>query len=123
MTQYIYINHRVKQKNPRKPVIVCQSADGTIREANEFQIRVGGKVIGHVVYDRDGLPECDTHDVKAWVEFYGDCVDIVPEAVVAPGRPPTPFSVPLVATAPREEFKPAAASAKRPNQPVEIVTD
>jgi hypothetical protein len=66
--KYCYMNHRIRMKKPDGPVIVVQGEDSTT-EANEFQIWVGGKLVGHVAYNPRGLVACDTHDVKAWVEF------------------------------------------------------
>lgn len=76
MTQYVYMNERVKQKKPRKPVIVVQGPEG-VAVSNLFEIRVGNMVIGYAVYDRKGLDECATHDVRAWLEFH-DTVQLVP---------------------------------------------
>lgn len=75
------MNHRVRQKRPTKPVIVLQRTvqphrdapkETQITEANHFEIVVGNRVIGHVVYERKGLPACGTHDAKAWIEFEDD---------------------------------------------------
>lgn len=99
MTQFVFMNERIRQKAPRKPVIVCQAKDGTKREANEFALTYKGCVIGRVVYDRKGLPECDTHEVKAWVEFYSDDVAVVDD---------------------REPSKPTARE-KKPNRSVRLL--
>ena len=97
MTQFVFMNHRIKQANPLAPVIVCLDADtGDVQEANRFVLRVGDTVIGHVVFDRAGLDACETHDVKAWVEL-NDNVNVYPEE--EPGKRPV-------------------ASAKKPNRPV-----
>lgn len=73
MTQYIYMNHRIKQKKPNKPVIVCQRENPvqTI-ESNQFVLSVGGRAIGRVVFRPSGLPQCTTHEVKAWLELDDD---------------------------------------------------
>lgn len=94
------MNHRIKQKKPRKPVIVCQD-DETITEANTFELSYDGKVIGHVVFDPSGLDACETHDVKAWVEV-NDKVDVhaIGKLIVSP-RKPRPV-----------------AKAKAPNKPI-----
>lgn len=76
MTQYVYMNDRIKQKKPRGPVIVVQKPDETLA-ADLFEIRVGNMVIGYVAFDRKGLDACPTHDVKAWLEFH-DAVVITP---------------------------------------------
>lgn len=96
MTQYVYMNERIREKRPKKPVIVVQSPDET-QVANLFELKVGDIVIGYVAYDRKGLDACVTHDVKAWVEFH-DAVKITPVAA----RKAAP-----------------AASAKRPGKPVQ----
>jgi hypothetical protein len=62
------MNHRIRMKKPDGPVIVCQE-DDMLTEANLFEISVGGMIVGHVVFEPEGLGECETHDVKAWVEF------------------------------------------------------
>jgi hypothetical protein len=80
--QFIFMNERIRSKNPKKPVIVCQAEGGT-REANEFTLRIGDVVIGRVVYSKDGLDVCDTHEVKAWVEL-NDNVDVVAGRVERP---------------------------------------
>lgn len=74
--QYVYMNERIRQKRPQKPVIVVLKVDADghteSREANRFAIKVDGRVIGHVVYEPHGLDACETHEVKAWVEFNDD---------------------------------------------------
>lgn len=77
----VYMNHRIKQKNPRKPVIVCQG-DTQTREANEFLFYYDGVYIGRVVFDRKGLPTCETHEVKAWVELEQNVAVVVPGEIV-----------------------------------------
>lgn len=80
--KYVYMNHRIKQKNPRKPVIVCQGDDAT-REANEFLFYSDtGEYLGRVVFDRKGLKSCETHEVKAWVELESNVQVIVPGEIV-----------------------------------------
>jgi len=71
MTQYVYMNERIRQKRPTKPVIVCQAPE-RIYESNHFALVIDGRVIGRVVYNRKGLDACETHDVKAWVELCDD---------------------------------------------------
>jgi hypothetical protein len=77
--KYLYMNERIRQKRPRKPVIVCQNEDGSKVESNLFCIRVPGlnMVIGTIEFDPKGLDVCKTHDVKAWVEFH-DAIEIIP---------------------------------------------
>lgn len=93
--KYIYMNHRIKQKNPRKPVIVCQQVEGGgldgIEEANEFEIRVNGAFIGRVKFSKGGLDVCETHAVKAWIEFV-DAVDVRPAG--QPARKPASAKLP-----------------------------
>lgn len=74
MTQYIFMNHRIRDSKPKGPVIVAQddfTLDNTARqrESNEFQLWHHGQKIGRVVFDPKGLAECKTHDVHAWVEL------------------------------------------------------
>ena len=74
MTQLLFMNHRIREKKPRGPVIVCQddfTLDNTPqqRESNEFQLWHHGEMIGRVVFDPKGLVECKTHEVRAWVEL------------------------------------------------------
>lgn len=66
--KHVYMNHRIKQKKPDGPVIVCQGELATV-EANRFEITVGNEIIGYVEFNPSGLEECSTHEVKAWVEF------------------------------------------------------
>ena len=80
--QFLYMNHRIRDKKPAGPVIVCQGEEGT-REANEFVLRIGNVVIGRVVFDPHGLDACNTHEVKAWVEL-NDHVDVIAEAKKRP---------------------------------------
>jgi len=95
--RYVYMNHRIRQANPKGPVIVVQDADGGVVEADGFAIVFDGFLIGHVVFDPNGLKVCKTHDVKAWVEFT-DAVELVPS-----GTPPR-----------------QAASEKKPNKVVRV---
>jgi hypothetical protein len=93
---YVYMNHRIKQKKPDGPVIVSQD-EQTIVEANSFEITVGDQVIGYVVFDEKGLPACETHDVKAWLELnnsvvlrpIGKCIvtPLKPKPVAEPKKP------------------------------------
>lgn len=122
-TKYVFMNHRIRQKSPRKPVIVCQWPQGT-QEANSFDLVVEGKgVIGRIVYDRKGLDAVETHEVKAWVELY-DVVEVRPTELrgssVAEQRPHTAKvagSIPAPATDPA----PKPASRKLPNQPIKFL--
>lgn len=82
MTQYVYMNERIREKKPRKAVIVVQGVDET-QVANLFEIKVGDIVIGYAAFDRKGLDACVTHDVKAWVEFH-DAVKLTPVAARKP---------------------------------------
>jgi hypothetical protein len=79
------MNHRIRDPKTKGPVIVAQQPDGT-REANEFEIIFRGQPIGRVKFDRAGLPACETHDVRAWVEFEDD-VDLVAVATAKAKRP------------------------------------
>lgn len=66
------MNHRIKQKNPDGPVI--RAVKGRkVTEANLLRLMVGKKEVGRVIFDPLNSP-VDSHEVKAWVEFYGDVV-------------------------------------------------
>jgi hypothetical protein len=71
MTQYIFMNDRIKQRKPNGPVIVAQDDlhEVKTRESNEFELWHHGDKIGRIVFDPKGLKACKTHDVKAWVEL------------------------------------------------------
>jgi hypothetical protein len=69
--KYVYMNHRIRDPKTKGPVIVVQAPDET-REANEFEIIFRGQPIGRVKFDAHGLAACETHDVRAWVEFEDD---------------------------------------------------
>jgi hypothetical protein len=102
MTQFLFMNHRIRDKKPSGPVIVAQDdfvLDNTPRqrEANEFEFWHHGEKIGRVVFDPKGLTECKTHDVRAWVEFD----DLV-----------------IVSTPDEQKPKKPAATAKRANRKV-----
>jgi hypothetical protein len=85
MTQYIFMNHRVREKKPSGPVIVCQddysNLDNTPRqrESNEFELWHHGEKIGRVVFKPAGLAACKTHDVHAWVELDDLVIVAAPE--------------------------------------------
>lgn len=83
--KYVYMNHRIRDPKTTGPVIVVQAPEGT-REANEFEILVFGQPIGRVKFDPKGLKVCETHDVRAWVEFTDD-VNLVAVAKAAPKKP------------------------------------
>jgi hypothetical protein len=74
--KYVYMNHRIKQKKPDGPAIVCQGKMDTV-ESNRFELIVNDEIIGYVEFHPAGLAECATHDVKAWVEF-ADFVTVRP---------------------------------------------
>lgn len=100
--KYVYMNHRIREKKPSGPVIVVQEECITMT-GNCFEINVGGMVIGHVVFDPDGLDQCETHDVRAWVEF-NERANIRPIGKVICAPPPA---------------KPVA-EAKKPNSKVKV---
>lgn len=115
MTQYIYMNHRIKQKRPRKPVIVCQRTDpAQTIESNCLVLMVGGRAIGKVVFDRSGLDACKTHDVKAWVEL-SDQVTVVADTAVVTEH----WHVDVGTHS--KLLRAAPASEKKPNTVVNIV--
>ena len=92
MTQYVFMNHRIREVSPSGPVIQVLQ-DGEAREANEFEVLYRGQPIGRVVFDQRGLKACDTHAVRAWVEFADD-VDVRAVAVAAPKKPKRKVRVP-----------------------------
>lgn len=70
MTTFIYMNDRIKQKRPRKPVIKADNQHtGREAEANCFDVTVSGALVARVIYDPKRNPS-QTHHVKAWVEVY-----------------------------------------------------
>ena len=96
MSQYIYMNHRIREKKPKVPVIVTRDGPRQ-REANEFELWFHGYKLGRVVFKPEGLAACETHEVRAWVEL-DDLVQIVDPREVKPEAP--------------------RASAKKPNSKV-----
>jgi hypothetical protein len=109
MTQYVFMNEKIRQKKPCGPVIVCQDGDGAQTEANAFDLVVNGVLVGRVRYDRAGLDVCETHDVKAWVEL-ADTVDVIPSSAF-----PATNALGCVVL-----IEPPVASEKKPNTPVEF---
>jgi hypothetical protein len=107
MTQYVFMNEEIKKTKPKRPVIVNQTWDGNQRESNAFAIHYHGKYIGLVRFEPEMLKACETHDVKAWVEFL-DEVELVPVQVVD--------LTPEQAARLEAEFP--QAHAKEPNKPV-----
>jgi hypothetical protein len=71
----IHMNHRIKQKRPRRGVVRVSDKSGHV-DGNEFVFKLkDGTVLGRVVYSRKGCPEIETHEVRAWVELT-DAVDV-----------------------------------------------
>lgn len=70
MKTIIYMNERIRMKTPDGPVINV-SQDKNVVATNEAKLFVGRKCVGRVVYDPQNNPS-STHEVKAWVEFFGD---------------------------------------------------
>ena len=117
---HIFMNERIRQKKPTKPVIVCQAPGGEQREANRFNIYLGdGEILlGSVVFEPKGLAECETHEVKAWVELDPRVVTVRP---VRTGITTSEAEY-NGATVKPEESKPLpVASAKNPNSPVNFL--
>lgn len=85
--KYVFMNEHIRKPRPTKPVIRVQDETLTT-EANTVEISVGGVLIGYVVFDPNGLPECDSHHVKAWVEFH-DKVELRPigKTICTPREP------------------------------------
>lgn len=92
MTQYLFMNEKIREKKPSGPVIVAQDDfSGAVRQRNadEFEFWHGGEKIGRVVFKREGLPECETHEVRAWVEL-DDTVIVVDPRDRKPASAKTP---------------------------------
>lgn len=70
MKVFIFMNEKIRQRNPRGPVIRVQSEDG-YRESNTVTIR-GPSVVR---FDPRGLPVAQEHHVTAWIE--ADAADVV----------------------------------------------
>lgn len=115
MTQYLFMNEEIRKAKPKRPVIVNQLWDGSQRESNAFEIRVGGKYIGLVQFDPKLLSACETHEVKAWVEFL-DEVELVPVAIVN-------LSPEQAAILDEQYPDSPLAHPKEPNKPVVIDKD
>jgi hypothetical protein len=113
MTQYVFMNEKIRQKKPCGPVIVVQDGAGAQYEANAFDLIFEGVLIGRVRYDRAGLDACETHEVKAWVEL-ADGV----EAVRSSDFPATNALGCSVMVRVGEQRP--VASEKKPNQPVQF---
>lgn len=114
MTQYVYMNERIRQARPRKPVIVVQRTNPAQRvESNCFAILVGGRAIGRIVFSPEGLAQCESHEVKAWIELdddvslIGDTEIVTEQWLVEKGG---------------EKLQRVQASAKEPNKPVKLNT-
>jgi hypothetical protein len=105
---HIFMNERIRQKKPTKPVIVAQAPGGAQTEANRFNIYLGdGEILlGSVVFEPKGLAECETHEVKAWVELDPRVVSVRPAGVALSEVAERPAPV---------------ASAKNPNSPVNFL--
>ena len=107
MTQYVYMNEQIMEAKPSRPVIVVQKHPAgdlpPVREANLFDIWHNGVWIGAIKFNPKMLDVCETHDVKAWVEFTNDVVLSTRDAAAADPAP--------------------VASAKEPNKPVKPVID
>jgi hypothetical protein len=86
MTQFVFMNHRIREKKPSGPVIVVQHA-GVQRESNDFILMFRGQPIGRVVFPGHPLDAVETHEVRAWVELDDD-VEVVDAAAVAAAKRP-----------------------------------
>lgn len=89
MTQYMFMNHRIKMKKPDGPVIVAQDdflGEPRQREANRFDLWHHGEKIGSVVFTGELLAACDTHEVRAWIEL-DDHVFVTAPDEAAPKAP------------------------------------
>lgn len=127
----IFMNERIRQKKPTKPVIICQAPDGHQVEANRFNLYLGdGEILlGSVVFEPKGLDACETHEVKAWVELDPR---VVTARAVHPGGVLVEEPVSEGFTTSEAEYNGAAvkaeesrplpvASAKNPNSPVNFL--
>lgn len=69
MKVFIFMNHRIREARPRKPVIRVQ---GSGHSAPEHNYREGNTIVINgpsiVRYDPRGLPFAHEHRVTAWIE-------------------------------------------------------
>ncbi len=69
MRVFIFMNHRIREKHPKKPVIRVQGS-GAADPA--FNFREGNTVVINgpsiVRFDPRGLPFAPEHHVTAWIE-------------------------------------------------------
>lgn len=86
MTQFVFMNHRIREKKPSGPVIVVQQ-DGAQRESNDFVLMFRGQPIGRVVFPGHPLDAVETHEVRAWVELEDDVMVVDAAAVASPKKP------------------------------------
>lgn len=67
----IFMNEHIREAEPSKPVIVVQTGDEQCL-TNRVQLVCGGKVVAQVVFIQGGLKAVKTHNVRAYVELFGD---------------------------------------------------
>lgn len=68
---FIHMNHRIRDKRPRGPVIRVQCVDNRFKEGNTVVIN-GPSVVR---FDPRGCPFTPEHHVTAWIE--ADEADVV----------------------------------------------
>lgn len=71
MKRFVYMNEKLRSKNPRDPVIAVQTGD-RIRNTNRVQLVHHGVVVGEVRFEPKGLRAAPKHHVRAFVEVFGD---------------------------------------------------
>jgi hypothetical protein len=69
---FVYMNHRIREKKPRGPVIVVQRGNGSGKVEGNMVVINGPCVVR---FDPRGLPIAEEHHVTAWIE--ADLSDVV----------------------------------------------
>ena len=79
MKRFIYMNHRIREPKPSGPVIAVQ-VGRRVRSTNRVQLVHQGVVVGEVRFEPNGLRAAPHHQVRAFVEVFGDVVFKFPRA-------------------------------------------
>lgn len=69
----IFMNERIRQKKPRKPVIRVQYPDGTVKEGNV--VRING--FARVIFSPERNRAISSHVVRAWIETDQENVRVI----------------------------------------------
>lgn len=70
--RYIYMNEAIRDKKPKKPVIVVQEGNN-ITNSNLVHISYQGKHVASVRFNPRGLKDAPKHHVRAWVDVSDEC--------------------------------------------------